>query len=528
MCAANVEPDGTSCGANICAAQQCLEGSCITDNVAGCPLFPLSPVAGGEFGTAIALSAKYLVVGAPAPEGSGSGRVHVFLASDEGYSEQTQTTPVPLPFTDANDAAGDFRFGASVDVDGDTIIVGAPFDVVAVGDNESSGSASVFFWNGTAWVFQAKLVDSSGLCSQLGADVAISGDSAALGAPGGDCVLVFERAGSDWSLAADLHAAAAGARFGQSVDVSGDRILVGAPGAATESGCSAQGSVHAFVRGDSAWSLDDTIDEPVEDGGPACFGAALALDGNAGVVGAPRDDTAASDAGAAYILGQSGSQWEIASQLIAIPEGAAGDGFGSTVAMHDGVVIVGAPGVASYLFQNAVPLQSSLRAATTWSFVREVSPPPDRPAASGRFGFSVAIASGKIAVGAPGEQANDLAGAGAVFPGVSISVPADVCGDGVTTSEEDCDDGDTNWQQGESCNAECHALDCGDPNDSGTRTAGDALFALRSAVGVTTCDLSVCDASGNGTVAASDALLILRKAVGGSVTLACPAAAAQN
>lgn len=102
---------------------------------------------------------------------------------------------------------------------------------------------------------------------------------------------------------------------------------------------------------------------------------------------------------------------------------------------------------------------------------------------------------------------------------------ATVCGDGSTSAGEDCDDGDTDWTQGEACDAGCHAVDCGDTNNSSTLTASDALFALKAAVGAAQCDLAVCDANGNAAVAASDALLILKKAVGGAVSLMCPAIA---
>ncbi len=99
------------------------------------------------------------------------------------------------------------------------------------------------------------------------------------------------------------------------------------------------------------------------------------------------------------------------------------------------------------------------------------------------------------------------------------------CGDGITAAGETCDDGDTTWAPGEYCDATCNALACGDPNDSGTVTATDALFALQSAVSAKVCDLTVCDVNANGSVAASDALAILKKAVGGAVTLSCPAPA---
>ncbi|RMF22268.1 MAG: hypothetical protein D6760_07780 [Deltaproteobacteria bacterium] len=53
-------------------------------------------------------------------------------------------------------------------------------------------------------------------------------------------------------------------------------------------------------------------------------------------------------------------------------------------------------------------------------------------------------------------------------------------------------------------------------------TASDALFALTSAVGSTTCEPCRCDVDSSGSVTATDALRILNKAVGLPGTLACP------
>jgi hypothetical protein len=79
----------------------------------------------------------------------------------------------------------------------------------------------------------------------------------------------------------------------------------------------------------------------------------------------------------------------------------------------------------------------------------------------------------------------------------------------------------------ERCNnfsSECESL-CGNPfqpDTSGT-TAPDALFALRTATGLQTCALCLCDAFQDGEVKASDALAILRFATHLPVTLDCPA-----
>jgi hypothetical protein len=64
-------------------------------------------------------------------------------------------------------------------------------------------------------------------------------------------------------------------------------------------------------------------------------------------------------------------------------------------------------------------------------------------------------------------------------------------------------------------------FECGDANQDGSSSAADALFALRAAVELISCDLLLCDASGNGSVTAQDALRILQRAVGIEVTMLC-------
>jgi hypothetical protein len=64
---------------------------------------------------------------------------------------------------------------------------------------------------------------------------------------------------------------------------------------------------------------------------------------------------------------------------------------------------------------------------------------------------------------------------------------------------------------------------CGQPSTTGeTPKSSDALAILRSAVGISTCDLCVCDVNESGTKTSGDALLTLRRSVGQNVALVCP------
>lgn len=98
------------------------------------------------------------------------------------------------------------------------------------------------------------------------------------------------------------------------------------------------------------------------------------------------------------------------------------------------------------------------------------------------------------------------------------------CGNGVLSDPESCDDGHEDWQTGEYCASDCEIVNCGDPDDSGAKTATDALFVLRTSVGLEACDDCICDVNRSGgatPVTASDALLVLQGSVGQPVSLNC-------
>lgn len=102
------------------------------------------------------------------------------------------------------------------------------------------------------------------------------------------------------------------------------------------------------------------------------------------------------------------------------------------------------------------------------------------------------------------------------------------CGNGAVEGSEECDDSDMSWSQGQACDESCMLVACGDPNNSDSLSAPDALFVLRAAVGLEACDSCVCNvdgSTGDNPVSASDALRVLRKAVGVNIALDCPACA---
>lgn len=110
--------------------------------------------------------------------------------------------------------------------------------------------------------------------------------------------------------------------------------------------------------------------------------------------------------------------------------------------------------------------------------------------------------------------------------GAALAEVGPDCGNESVDDGEACDEGSANSDDnGAWCGLDCTVTPCGSPvtRVEGDPSATDALYALRSAVALVTCDERVCDVNDDGNVSASDALRILRLAVGTDVTLTCPA-----
>jgi hypothetical protein len=353
------------------------------------------------FGLSVAISGNTAVVGAYLDDigaNINQGSAYVFLRSVNSWSFQQKLI--------ASDGAASDGFGSSVAISGDTAIVGSSFD--DVGANSNQGSAYVFVRSGNSWSQQQKLIVSDGATSDyFGASVAIDGETVVVGAfrddVGADAdqgsAYVFVRSGASWSLQQKLTASdgAAVDWFGLPVAVSGETIVVGAYlddiGADTD-----QGSAYVFVRSGAAWSQQQKL--TAADGAAYDnFGTSLAISGDTAVVGAPYDDVGAdTDQGSAYVFVRSGATWSQEKKLTA-RDGAPDDKFGSSIAISGETAIVGSPfdNIAANAAQGSAYV--FLRDGTSWSLQHKLT--GSTGAASDRFGWSVAISGNTVVAGAP-------------------------------------------------------------------------------------------------------------------------------
>jgi hypothetical protein len=180
----------------------------------------------------------------------------------------------------------------------------------------------------------------------------INGNQADNNGASAGAVYVFVRDGATWSQQAYLKASNPDFfdLFGSSVSLSGDTLAVGAPGESSSSASNqannsavSAGAVYMFVRTGTTWSQQAYVKASSIAAGDN-FGTSVALSGDTLAVGAPGDPfDLVAQTGAAYVFRRSGTQW---TQQAALRASNFNDGdlFGKSVALSGDTLAIGAPG----------------------------------------------------------------------------------------------------------------------------------------------------------------------------------------
>jgi choice-of-anchor B domain-containing protein len=223
------------------------------------------------------------------------------------------------------------------------------------------------------------------LLADFGSQVVLAGDQIIVGEGGNTVrpgmVHVHERVEGAWTRTATLTAedAEMADGFGRAVAVSGDEMLV-----------AGNRGLYRFTRQGSAWTPAGRVSEEGLDGVDA-FGSALVLDGDVALVGAPG---AAQGAGTVYLYRRSGGDWSRVGSF-SLSEGRPNDRFGAALALEGEQAVIGAPGRGDgtgAAFVYRIDGQEARRVAEL-----------EAAGLSGadRFGTALAFLHGLVFVGAP-------------------------------------------------------------------------------------------------------------------------------
>lgn len=323
----------------------------------------------------------------------------------------TSETKIVAPNGKASDL-----FGFSVAMSGDTIIMGTPYeDSVA----QDAGAAYVFVRTNGIWTFEQKLVAPDfGAGRWFGYSVAIDGNTAIIGSPQANgttldagAAYVFLRTNGTWNALPKLSATDGkpGDMFGQAVDVANNSLILGCPQSDTK-GIDA-GAAYVFVWNGSTYVEQKRL-FPTDSNAGDHFGAAVAMNGESAIVGAPEADLFGADSGSAYIFFREGTLWSQQKKLIS-PNGAAGDGFGWAVDIDLDTAVVGSP-LDDTAGTDAGAAYAFRRTGINWSPGANLS--AKGLASDDRFGSSVALSGSSILVGALLDDTADMnAGAAYIF-----------------------------------------------------------------------------------------------------------------
>jgi hypothetical protein len=383
--------------------------------------------AGGDgFGDAVAMSAETVVIGAraDADKGFASGSAYFYALDAGGWTLQNKVT--------ASDGAFGDQFGWSVDIDGDSAVIGAYLEDPR---GTNSGSAYVFTRTNGVWTEQMKLTAPDGAAGdQFGYAVGISGDTVVVGAIDDDdagtssgAAYVFVRSGAVWSYQAKLTASDAGAgdQLGRAVAISGDTVVVGA-WHDDDIGADA-GAAYVFTRTGSLWSQQEKLLDALGNPGDE-FGSSVDVDGDSAVVGAwSADQYACPNCGAAHVFQRIGASWSEQDGLVPTEVITPSDYLGTSVSISGDLVIVGSPGDdhednngvydlgAAYVFQ---------RSGSSWTEIQRIV--ASDAAASDSFGDAVGVSGGRVIIGAVGDaDAGFGTGSAYVYDGIAgLPVPA--------------------------------------------------------------------------------------------------------
>ena len=355
------------------------------------------------FGTSVAIDTGTAAVGAVDVT---NGAVYTYaLVGGNWVQTQKLTDPAPPCGTD--------EFGTSVALQNDVLVVGQP---LGCANSDLSGQALVYRLVGGTWVLQQILMETNPPfpVNGFGTSVAVSSNTIVVGnpndpsGPGSGAVSIFTNNGTSWNLQAKVTAPpnTFQAFTGQSVAVEGDALIAGAPGVGIA------GGAFVFVRTGTTWSLTQTLLPVIHTA--ANFGISVALQGGVAVIGAPGEaDSNGIAGGAAFVYRRMVNSF-VQQQELTPTANVRGLGFGTSVSVLNGTIVVGIPFRTVNGHTNAGAADIFTFNGTSWVLAQEVA--ASDPSNGAQFGHAVDIGQSGIIVGAPFDsQIFTNAGAAYIF-----------------------------------------------------------------------------------------------------------------
>ncbi len=352
---------------------------------------PVNALNGDRFATSVSISGNQMVVGAPGGNSDagdkmfGTGMAYVYEFINSTWQKTAELI--------ADDAQARDRFGYSVSIDGDRIIVGNyrrnkfyifekvasvwtqtfslqynisayGFSVQLVGDfayvsapkleiNNTKNAGSVLIYERVAlnnWVQRAQITMNPVVeNAYFGGKIEFNNNLLYIGASGRNKIngnlFVYENQGGTWTKIDTIQAndVTINDRFATNFAIQGNKMLVSSYKATLANpNVPSAGAVYVFEKQNTSWiqtqklTASDAQDSDY-------FGKALSFYGNQIAIGAPYDDDNGINTGSVYVYAQSAGTWKLLlKQQANNPQ--AGDAFGNLIINSGGSLYIGAQG----------------------------------------------------------------------------------------------------------------------------------------------------------------------------------------
>nr|NQU91560.1 T9SS type A sorting domain-containing protein [Bacteroidota bacterium] len=358
-----------------------------------------------KFGESVAIDGNFAVVGAPGHEHNGhlSGAIYIYKYYPE--SEQWNLKQGPLF---PNDPQGTDMFGTSVDISGNFIAVGAPYQSNSV---ERNGAVYIFEYDGSAWYQQPeKLIPHDATFNDgCGGSLAIDGNYLIIGTSGGVVfpgtdslnyagnrdhqgkAYIYKLVNNTWVEICKIYDenGFVDDGFGKTVSISGNKVAVGS-------------IEKAFVY---HHIFDDTWEQytiPYNSSNNS-FPVEVSVSQNSLLIGDSRDHYygQGTNSGTAHIYEFINEQWVKTCELShnAMDHSL----FGYSVSINGNYAVIGAPGEDIFATRSGSAYIFRKNAFGFWCLVNKVTPEYDPYVGyqSTVYGYSVFCGSSSLIIGRP-------------------------------------------------------------------------------------------------------------------------------
>ena len=355
---------------------------------------------GDDFGDSIDMDGDILVVGSPDALQNDAGAVYIFERDLGGINNWGLRKKLVASDADLNDS-----FGRSVTISGDVVVVGAD------GENNIRGAIYIFRRNqggSNNWgQFRKRVASDSALDDNFGISVDISGDTIVVGARRNDdsgnnsgSAYIFKQnqgGTNQWGEVKKLLAsdAADGDEFGRRVAISTDVVVVGSIFDNNAKGSNA-GAIYIFERNQGGIENWGEVKKRLAgDGTPDdSLGLSVAIDGDVVIAG-----SAADGGGAAYLYERNrggSNNWGQAKKIVS-SDLISSDRFSvNSVAIQDNRVVAG-----EILRGGAYIFERSQGGTNNWGEIRKLTASDAANTTTDQtFGSAITLEGDTVVVGA--------------------------------------------------------------------------------------------------------------------------------